>query len=279
MIKKIVFAALFMAMGANVNAASGQNIEVVIVSSKIRENDPSVMDVIYRVNSSAERVKVRALAFESNGGVYRSFAHVIRPETFIEGTSVNIGDAIVPNVEHTLSWRVSSDWTTKLAKVKFEVLALAGELMPLETMTIPVSDQYEKMEIVWNKLEGYSSSTCDQMFNALLWMYADKEPGLTLTNGQLKNGDVILAIGDRVDGTYRRFYCYDEGRFSVLYLLPSANVLQYILSKMGYSLLVGDALAYVNQETRMGIDPLWGPDDGSEHAWWIYTLYGYKIVP
>ena len=109
-----------------------------VISSKIRENDPTIMDVVYKVKSSKPKVKVRVLAFEDGE---RSFAKLVRPETFVEGTGVYVGDNITPNEEHTISWRVSSDWQTKLAKVKFEVLAMEGELVPLELMTIPESDQ------------------------------------------------------------------------------------------------------------------------------------------
>lgn len=63
----------------------------VILSSKMRETDPTVMDVSYIVLANKDAVKVRALAFE-NGE--RSFWKVVRPETFIEGTDKNIGDGI-----------------------------------------------------------------------------------------------------------------------------------------------------------------------------------------
>ena len=36
-----------------------------IVSSQVRENDPTVLDVVYRVTSDQPTVKVRALAFEN----------------------------------------------------------------------------------------------------------------------------------------------------------------------------------------------------------------------
>ena len=50
--------------------------KVTIVSSSIRANDPTIMDVVYKVTSSKPTVKGRALAFE-NGE--RSFAKVVRP--------------------------------------------------------------------------------------------------------------------------------------------------------------------------------------------------------
>ena len=223
---------------------------VKVVSSKIRENDPTIMDVVYRVESSKSKVKVRVLAFEDGE---RSFAKVVRPETFVEGTGVYVGDNVTPNEEHTISWRVSSDWQTKLAKVKFEVLAMEGGLVPLELMTIPESDQYGKMKISWNAISD------NQWFDALLWLYADKDPGLTLNNGQLSGGGLILANGAGL-------YCnqwYQSG-YGYHY---DYTVHKYVYPKMGYSVLEGAALDYANKETRLGL----APDRARQYA--------YKIVP
>lgn len=134
---------------------------------------------------------------------------------------------------------MSSDWATRLAKVKFEVLASDGELLPLELRTIPASDQYGKLEFSRNEI------TTSQVFDALLWLYADKDTGLTLSNGILRNGSTQLASGS---GTTN----------------PSA--IDYIYSKMGYNLLSGAALNYVNRETRLGLSP-----SGARQ-------YAYKIV-
>ena len=209
---------------------------VQIISSVIRENDPTIMDVVYKVTSSKPTVKIRALAFEDGT---RSFAKVVRPETFVDGTAPANWDTVEANVEHTLSWKVSSDWATRLAKVKFEILASEGDLLPLELRTIPASDQYGKMKVSWNAISE------SQVFDALLWLYADKDPGLTLANGALKNGTTQLASGT---GTY------------------NPNAISYIYSKMGYQLLTGAALNYANSETRLRLSP-----GGVQQ-------YAYKIV-
>lgn len=173
-----------------------------------------------------QTVKIRALAFEDGE---RSFAKVVRPETFVDGTAPANWDAVEANVEHTLSWKVSSDWATRLAKVKFEILASEGDLLPLELRTIPASDQYGKMKVSWNEI------TDAQVFDALLWLYADKDPGLTLAGGVLKNGTTQLASGA---APYN----------------PKAAI-RYIYSKMGYQLLTGAQLNYANSETRLGLSP------------------------
>lgn len=202
---------------------------VTIVSSGVRKNNPTVLDVVYKVTSTKPTVKVRALAFEDG---LRSFAKVTRPETFIEGTAANIGDAITANEEHTLSWQVSTDFKTDLAKMRFEVLAMSEDLLPLELMTIPANGTNKAMEMSWNLL------TQDQFFDALMWLYAAKTEGLTLENGVLKNGTTLLANGSQL-------YC-ESGRFE----FPAVS---YVFSRMGYGMLSDDALTYANAMTRLGL--------------------------
>jgi hypothetical protein len=168
---------------------------------------------------------VRVLAFKDG---IRSFANVVRPETFIEGTAANIGDGITANVEHKLSWKVSADWQETLAKVKFEVLALDGELLPLELTTLPKTDSQPKMEVSRNQFPQFA------LFDALMWLYADKDFGLTLVDGVLWNGDVRLANGSSVEKT-----------------MHDATV--YVYGKMGYELLQDERLEYVRQMLRRNL--------------------------
>jgi hypothetical protein len=188
------------------------------------------MDIVYKVTSTKPTVKVRVLAFQDGE---RSFAKVIRPETFVADengnpTSGNIGDGIKANEEHTLSWKVSADWDTTLAKVKFEVLAVEDEILPLELVTLTKTETQPKMMFSWNYVIP------SRAFDALLWLYADKDQRLTLTNGVLKNGDKRLADGASCDKT-------------------SYDALVYIYGKMGYELLQGDRLKYVRERTRLDL--------------------------
>ena len=201
-----------------------------VVSAKMRESDPTIMDVVYKVTSAKPTVKVRALAFQDGE---RSFAKVVRPETFVEDengnpTAGNIGDGVTANEEHTLSWKVSADWNTTLAKVKFEVLTVEDEILPLELVTLPKTGTQPKMVFSWNYVLP------SRAFDALLWLYADKDLGLTLTDGVLKNGDVRLADGASCDKT-------------------SYDALVYIYGKMGYELLQGARLDYVRERSRLDL--------------------------
>ena len=199
--------------------------KVEVISATVRENAPTIMDVRFKVTSNKPTVRVRAIAFED--GV-RSFANVARVETLVDNTGVNIGDSVAANVEHVISWNVAADLKTDLANIVVEVFAIEDDILPLELTTIPANGTNKAMELSWNLL------TERQIFDALLWLYADKTAGLTLVNGTVKNGSTQLASGT---GT------------------SNPNAIRYIFSKMGYSTLTGDTLTYANSMSRMGLSP------------------------
>ena len=210
------------------------------VSVAVRKADSTVLDVTYRVKSAKPTVKVRALAFKD--GV-RSFANVVRPTEFIEGTAANIGDAIAANAEHKLSWKVSADWQMDLTKFKFEVLAVEEDILPLELVKIPANGNNKPLEFSWNAI------TEPQVFDALLWLYADGDAGLTLVNGALKNGSTQLANGAELFGSGSRTYV------NGVYVYSTYPAMPYVFSKMGFSQLLGTTLNYVNDATRLGLSP------------------------
>ena len=225
-------------------------ISLKVLSSKIRETDHAIIDINYVVNKKGSVIGrtpttngVRALAFEDGA---RSFAKVVRPETFANDTdgnptAQNVGDNVAANVTNTLSWKVSSDWAVRLAKVKFEVLVCNAELVSMETMIIPASDKYGKMQISWNR------HTNDQIFDALMWLYADKAAGLTLENGALKAGGKTLSNGTEI--------------------VDGKAAAEFVYRAMGFDgVLSDDLLNYVNEETRLGLSP-----DGVRQ-------YAYKMV-
>jgi len=225
------------------------SLRVDVLSSVIRASDPTILDVVYKVVSVKPTAKVRVLAFED--GV-RSVSKILRPETFVADmngveTAGNVGDNILPNVEHTISWRVSSDWQTKLAKVKFEVLASEGELFPLRFVTIPASDQYGKMKVSVNAISE------SQLFDALMWLYADRDPGLLCGGGILcssTNYRDVFVRGSSLDygGTWVDLHTETE--------VHAKGAHEYVFGKIkGYSLLNGTLLNYVNSETRLGLSP------------------------
>lgn len=197
-----------------------------IVSSQVRANDPTVLDVVYRVTSDKPTVNVRALAFEDGE---RSFWKVVRPETFIDGTAANIGDNIAANVEHTLSWKVSSDWATDLAKVKFEVLTSEQGQLPLDLITIPATAKTPEVTV------SYNSQNSANVFNALLWYYAAGASDLRIDDGYLYCGNELLSNRTAVGGNM-------------------ASAVNYCFGKMGYEGLNGTILDFARSATRKALN-------------------------
>lgn len=89
MTPRIIPLAFFLsAVAASANVAPNP----VIVSAAMRPGT-TLMDVVYRVDDPDDAtVKTRALAFVDGE---RSFAKVIKPVTFVEGTAAKIGDIAV----------------------------------------------------------------------------------------------------------------------------------------------------------------------------------------
>lgn len=206
--------------GTVMDYAREASAEVEILSAQMRATDPTILDVVYKVTSTNSTVNVRALAFEDGE---RSFSKVVRPETFIEGTGSNLGDGIAANVEHTLSWRVPADWEVDLAKVSFEILLSDVGQLPVELVTIPAAGTNAEMTI--NVRLPYVKD----VFNALLWHYANHAEGLRVLNGTLMNGNTRLADATSISFSAAWAYVYD---------------------KMGFDLLSGDALTYARSATR-----------------------------
>ena len=194
-----------------------------VISNTMRASDPTIMDIKYKVASTRDKVNVRILAYKD--GV-RSFANALPLATFVDGTAANIGDGVAANVEHTVSWQVSKDWDADLAKISVEVFVMEDNLLPLQLTTIPANG--DKAAVTFSRNEQSS----EKIMNALYWLYADKTSDLTLENGVLKSGGKQL-----VNGTS----------------LSTENALSYIYSKMGYGVLSGDTLKYVNDLMRSSI--------------------------
>ena len=196
-----------------------------VISNAMRPSDPTIMDIKYKVTSTKDKVNVRILAFEDGN---RSFAKVLRPETFVDGTEANVGDGVAANEEHTISWQVSKDWNVDLAKVSIEVYVREDNLLPLQLTTIPAMGERAAVAFSRNVPDR------DKVMNALYWLYADKATDLTLANGVLKCGNTQLVNGST---------------------LSDANAVSYIYSKMGYGTLSGDTLKYVNELMRTNLNP------------------------
>lgn len=177
--------------------------------------------------SDKPTVNVRALAFQDGE---RSFLKVVRPETFVKDlngneTAQNIGDNIAANVEHSLSWKVSADWAVDLAKVKFEILCSDQGKLPLDLITIPAANNNPAITV------SYNNQTAANVFNALMWYYANGEKDLRLEDGYL----------------YKTSGEYLSNRTTSDSMLFAVD---YIFRKMGYESLNGELLNYSTSATR-----------------------------
>lgn len=181
----VMKSALFV-LAALATAAFANTAPTVVIQSAAMRPGTTLMDVVYRVNDPDDAtVKTRALAFVDGA---RSFAKVIRPITFVEGTAAKLGDTIPANVDHTLTWDVATDWNVDLGQVKFEVLAMDGRgLLPFDWITIPAAGGNPALTISKN------APSNAQILSALFWQYASVVPELTLTNGSLfaSSGDFV----------------------------------------------------------------------------------------
>ncbi|HPA16230.1 MAG TPA: hypothetical protein PLU30_00685 [Verrucomicrobiae bacterium] len=169
---------VILGMALSVASASTNTAPMVVIASANMRVGTTLMDVVFRVNDPDDAtVKVRALAFVDG---QRSFAKVIRPVTFAEGTGTKLGDAIPANTDHTITWDVAADWDIDLGQVKFEILAMDGRgLLAFDWISIPAAGPYPSVTISKNP------STTNEVLNALFWLYASGDPGLSLTNGVL----------------------------------------------------------------------------------------------
>jgi hypothetical protein len=188
----------------------------VAISSAAMRPGTTLMDVVYQVTDPDDAtVKVRALAFVN--GV-RSFANVIRPLTWAEGTEANIGDAIATNVDHTLTWDVAADWNIQLGQVKFEVLAVdSNGVLPFNGITIPAAAGQSELTI------NQVGLTDTEVFNPLLWFYASGNPNMELANGTLMGSATSSAFRQRtlVSGTTINQYCAEPFLFKLLNISPA----------------------------------------------------------
>ena len=199
---------------------------VVILKAGMRPSDPTIMDVVYKVVSPKEMVKVRALAYQDGN---RSFANAVPVLTFADGTGVNIGDNVPANKELTLSWQVAADWATDLNKVRFEVMVMDDDLLPLHFVTIPKTPNHAAIQYSDTVLSSTS------VMNALFWLYASQDDDLTLSNGVLSNPFFEVASGTS--------------------LRNESQTVAWLYQKMGYSVLSGKNLEYVNSAARISLSP------------------------
>lgn len=172
----------------------------VIVSCAMRAGT-TLMDITYRVNDLDDAVvSAWPLAFVDGT---RSFAKVIRPTTFVEGTENNFGTNVLANTDYQLVWNVGADWDIDLGQLKFEIICKdSRDLLPFDWVSIPATETTASMTISKNII------TSNQVLNAVFYQYALQDTGLSLGNGVL-SGSATSGIYNGVEliaGTTNRAY-------------------------------------------------------------------------
>ena len=215
--------------------AAAEKPTVEIVSSKIRANDPKVMDVEYCVHAESDSVDVRAIAYATTNSSdvgaldfqsgMRSFANVVSVKTFESGKKLETKAPVTANTTNSFAWKVGTDWGVDLGIVTVEILAKNADeaLVPLELVTIPADGTNVEMTVSRNAL------TRDQVFDALLWCYADGDSTLTLENGTLSS-DVYGPLASGGEVTTSASFKNSQPEYS-------CNATRYLYEKMGYQYL------------------------------------------
>jgi hypothetical protein len=197
----------------------------VVIQSAAMRGATGLMDIVFRVNDPDDAtVKTRALAFIDG---QRSFAKLVKPTAFADGTGSKIGDAIATNTDHTLTWNVATDWNIDLGQIKFEILAMDGRgLLPLNWVTIPAANGEPELTISKN------APTDQEVLDALFWQYASGDPGLTLENGVLREAKGQPA------GFNGMPLATDASihTFSPAYLIKAMNLASATASELDYAL-------------------------------------------
>ncbi|MGN0890936.1 MAG: leucine-rich repeat domain-containing protein [Candidatus Spyradenecus sp.] len=189
---------------------------------------PKTMRVTYAVESEQPTVKVRAVAWKD--GV-RSFANIVPVKTAAEGSPevVPNGGEVTTGEEHTFVWQVSANWATNLDKVAMEILVEEGTLLPQEKITIPALVDHPEMTITRNRLASW------QLFDALVWCYAEGDKALVVTDGVVKVNGTQVANGSSISTSNSN----------------ATALLNYLYGKMGYKVLAGEELAWARAATRL----------------------------
>jgi hypothetical protein len=210
-------------------ALTANTAPTVVIQSATMRPGTTLMDVVYRVNDPDDAtVKTRALAFVD--GV-RSFAKVVKPVTFVEGTAAKLGDAIPSNTNHTLTWDVAADWDVDLGQIKFEVLSRdARGLLPFEWITIPAAGGKPALTI------SKDTPADAAVLDALFWQYADGDPWLTLANGVLigNANSGVFASDTLAYGNFLGEYSI-LGEYSTAYIFNLMNLDQANSTEIGYA--------------------------------------------
>lgn len=226
----------------------------VSVSSKMRENAPTIMDVKMTPISTRAEVKIRPVAFR-NG--INSFGNVIKVKTFVDGTGSVVQNPVKANQEGAFSWNVAADLTDKVAKLKMDVMCVEDEVIPLELVSIPASSEHVAMTISRNEISPM------RIRDAVMWLLSSptgdvrvdvKKDGdynvrVSFRKGEeLIYGGTVLCTSAMCDS---RSVCDGARDLSFCSII---EVKKFVLKELGYTILEGDDLEYARKMTGLKLE-------------------------
>ena len=247
--------AFILALAASPTMLWANTEPTVEIKSAAMRPGTTLMDIVFRVNDPDDNtVKTRALAFKDGA---RSFSHVIKPTTFVEGTGSKFGDAIAANTDHTVTWDVAADWNIDLGQVKFEVLAMDNRgLLPFEWIGIPATSQNAAVTISKN------SPSSDDVLDAFFWLYAGDDPDLVQQGSALRGASSagVFSGLTLVDGS-------GLGNYAIPFIFKEMNLAEATPTEVSIatSARAGQANGYLAAKRNYdGVSPIlgWGGGNG-----------------
>lgn len=182
---------------------------------------PRAMEVSFEVTSDMPEVTVRAIALKD--GV-KSFANVIPIRSLSAGT---LG-AVPANTPLRFVWNIAKDWRADLENATPLILVQEESLLPIDEVTLPGEGDLPPFTV--NRVPLHET----QVFDALLWCYAEGDPRLTVTQGVASVDGTPVAEGETVTD------------------LPKA--LEFLCDRMGYRAMTPAEAEHWRRVTRVSYD-------------------------
>ena len=176
------------------------------------------MEVTYHVTSEEPEVTVRAIAVRDGE---KSFSNVVPIRTL----SVGQLGKVTANTTHRFVWDIAKDWEADLETVTPLILVKNESLLPIDEVTLPGEGDLPPFTV--NRVPLYKT----QVFDALLWCYAEGDPRLTVSQGVASVDGVPIAEGAEIVN------------------LPKA--LEYLYAKMGYRAMTEAEVAHWERVMRV----------------------------
>jgi hypothetical protein len=147
----------------------------------------TLIDLDFQISDiDSGTVDSAALVFVNGNDTLNS---ILKLNTLVEGTAVNLGVNKPTNVQKRITWDAAADWTTNFGQVHIEILAKDDRgLLPFRWITLPVDGANPAVTISARPV------THEDMLSVWYWLIATSDAAVTLNNGTVKG------VGGSFDG-------------------------------------------------------------------------------